>query len=1418
MSAPFDFDVFLSHSSKDKPVIRKLADKLSKDGVRVWLDERIMQPGDSIPLAIKNGLATSRVLAICWSKNYAESEWGQFEANTFLFRDPNNRDRRFVPLRLDDHEIEESLRQYLYIDYRKKAKKEYERLRDHCRPPEAARPIQVEATPTKADGEANRVFSLGHTNAVRSVAFSPSGQHALSGSDDNTVRLWDARRGNCLRVLEGHTAGVNSVAWSADGQAALSGSDDHTVRLWDARTGKCIRVFKGHTGPVWSVAWSADGQEVLSGSDDHTVRLWDARTGRCLVFLLRHAGGVRSVVWSADGQLALSGSADRTLRLWEARTETCVRVLEGHTDRVTSVAWSPDRQQVLSGSDDKTVRVWDTTRGQCIRILEGHAGRVTSVAWSADGQQAVSGSADTTVRLWDATTGQCIRILEGHTDRVTSVAWSPDRQQVLSGSDDKTVRVWDTTTGECLRVMEGHTHNVERLAWSANGQQVLSASDDTTLRLWDLATGCLGVFIGHTGSVWSVAWSMDGQQAISGSADKTLRLWDVRAASCLWIMLGHTGPVTSVAWSPDGQHALSGSLDKTVRLWDARTGKCLRILEGHTDNVWSVGWSRYGQEAISSSADKTIRLWDATTGKCLRVLEGHTGRVESVAWSPDGEQALSGSADNTVRLWNATTGKCLRVLEGHTDRIESVAWSAHGQQALSGSADNTVRLWDTHTGNCLRVLEGHTAIVMSVAWSADGKRVLSAAANGVWRVWDLARGVQATPEYLNYTNAKVLMVGESGVGKTGLSNYLARGIKVEVDKPLPSTDAHQTTRVAKEEWATRLPLPHTSAESRDEQEIWLWDFAGQPDYRLVHRFFMDETALAVLVFNPQSKSIRDDIATWDTDLCRASRRPFKKLLVAGRCDVGGLTIPQTDLETIGAKRGFSAYLETSAASGAGCEELKRHIVESIDWQAIPHRSSPRLYKVLKEEIVRMRDAGQVLLRLDELRQQLQLRLPSESFTPEQLRAVVGLLAGPGLIRELEFGDFVLLQPEWINRYAAAVTRSIRDRVDDMGTIEEEKILKADLKFESMERLPPSQEEIVLLAMRQILVQYGICFAEKTDGGTQLIFPSLYKQERPQQPDHPPLLVSYRVEGNLKEIYATLIAHLYYSKIVENAGFWFLAADFKTAGDGRRLGLKMTPRQEANGEIGIYFDRLIDINTKVAFLRYVDEHLKIKALKIERTRHYVCEECGSPAESATVQRRLADMKSDIICSGCEKNRIVFHDAIEQRFESPEVKEQVRQLDRLTQAALDNESKELILVGEVFSVAGRAGQIFRPTPNSDHGVDGEIEFKNPRGQASGKKIYVQLKSGDSYLRKRKADDVELFEIKKERWAEYWQSLAYDVWLIIRTSDGRIRGMNATDYLRNNASEDEPVKHIVFEAVKFDEVMLLRLRDELVTSAPG
>ena len=104
MPDEFSHDVFLSHSSKDKQIVRDLAERLKKDGIKVWFDEWALKPGDSIPAKIEEGLERSRVLVLCMSANAFGSDWAQLESGTFRFRDPLNKDCGFVPFRLEESE------------------------------------------------------------------------------------------------------------------------------------------------------------------------------------------------------------------------------------------------------------------------------------------------------------------------------------------------------------------------------------------------------------------------------------------------------------------------------------------------------------------------------------------------------------------------------------------------------------------------------------------------------------------------------------------------------------------------------------------------------------------------------------------------------------------------------------------------------------------------------------------------------------------------------------------------------------------------------------------------------------------------------------------------------------------------------------------------------------------------------------------------------------------------------------------------------------------------------------------------------------------------------------------------------------------------------------------------------------------
>ena len=140
-------------------------------------------------------------------------------------------------------------------------------------------------------------------------------------------------------------------------------------------------------------------------------------------------------------------------------------------------------------------------------------------------------------------------------------------------------------------------------------------------------------------------------------------------------------------------------------------------------------------------------------------------------------------------------------------------------------------------------------------------------------------------------------------------------------------------------------------------------------------------------------------------------------------------------------------------------------------------------------------------------------------------------------------------------------------------------------------------------------------------------------------------------------------------------------------------------------------------------------------------------------------------------------------------------------------IDNESKEHALVGDVISTAALAGQLCREFTVSEKRIDMEIDLKDDPGEATGRKLYLQLKSGDSYTRKRKKDGAEVFTIKDERHARYWMAQRFPVLLVIRTSEGEVRWMRIDDYLKRESDKvKKPAKQIVFQGDPFN-VMAVR-----------
>jgi WD40 repeat protein len=460
----FQYDVFLSHNARDKARVRRLAERLKAAGLRVWFDEWVIKPGDDIYLAIERGLEAAAVQVLCLSPAALGSEWVTLERATVLFRDPTNAGRRFIPLLLADCELPDTLRRYKYVDFRKQTQAALDELLAVCRIEAEGVSRAPSAEPAKKpDGKAAK--KPGKTPTKKKPLPEKKAEHA-----EPPAAL--------ERELRGRAGWVTSVAVSPDGTWAASGSRDGKVRIWELETGLRRATLSGHWDEVRSVAITPDGKRILSAAKDSSIRVWHSGSGREQVTLDDHTGVVWSVVALPDDAHALSGGWDNTLRLWDLASGTCVKTLSCGMDLDNNIFGSDVNRaatQVLSGHRDGRIRLWDLDTGHCLATLKGHSEIVSSVQITPDGRFAVSGSTDTTVKKWDLEAESCIGTLEGHGKAVESVAASPDGATIAStGLTDGTARLWDWNSSECLHVIEyEEIRSPNAVAFSPDGSRLV---------------------------------------------------------------------------------------------------------------------------------------------------------------------------------------------------------------------------------------------------------------------------------------------------------------------------------------------------------------------------------------------------------------------------------------------------------------------------------------------------------------------------------------------------------------------------------------------------------------------------------------------------------------------------------------------------------------------------------------------------------------------------------------------------------------------------------------------------------------------------------------------------------------------------------------------------------------------------------
>lgn len=779
-------------------------------------------------------------------------------------------------------------------------------------------------------------------------------------------------------------------------------------------------------------------------------------------------------------------------------------------------------------------------------------------------------------------------------------------------------------------VLRGHLSWITRIAWSPDGAYLASPSADTTIRIWDARNGaCVRTLQGHTSDVSGVAWSPDGKRLASASDDKTIRLWDTASGKHLQTLIGHSERVASVAWSPDGQHLASGSADETIGLWKVDSGKPSHLLHGHTGTVLSVAWSPDSQHLASASNDQTIRIGEATSGNHLLTLKGHTDSVFSVAWSPDGQLLASGSNDRTIRLWEAADGKTLQVLEGHTKGLNFLSYSSNGKLLIS-TAEDGIALWHMDSLELLTTLR-EDYVSKGLASSAFHPRLSILATpdshNTSIRIWELNEALLGqAQESVHYTTAKLVLVGDSGVGKTGLGWRLAHGKFKE----------HASTH-GQQFW----PISQLGLKRKDgtECEAVLWDLAGQHVYRQIHSIFLENVAAALVLFDPSNRQEPlKGVQFWLEQLKGKGQLP-PAVLVGARVDRGAPALSQQELDQFCQRCGIrGGYISTSAKSSEGLEALLEKLRTQIPWEEMTATVTSVTFKRIKDYVLTLKekpDREGVLVSPLLLREQLQATDQDWRFTDAEMMTAVGHLETHGYVAVLHSSageQHILLTSDLLVTLASSIVLLADKHPRELGAVSETELLQGKYPFDELAGLSPAESQILLDAAVLRFLEHNICFRETLGDETLLIFPGLIKQKRPLQDDVPSSDdISYVVRGRVENLYASLVVLLGYTPSFTRINQWQNQAQYEM-GENEICGFRLIEDREGEMEVVLYYGDRLPAHGRTQFQELFEQFLYQRDVEVTRFPPVACPQ-GHRQERATIIKRVREGKRFVHCEEC-----------------------------------------------------------------------------------------------------------------------------------------------------------------------------------------
>ena len=712
---------------------------------------------------------------------------------------------------------------------------------------DAERPEIIEALALNrqkaAEPRHERISLKGESGGmVDKASFSRDGRLALIGySSKKPAEVYSLDDGNLVTALEGHTNLVTSVLLSHDGQMAVTGSSDQTVKVWQAQTGRLLKTFNIYDGffndqqGVNALYLTRDKKKLYTGGLDRVLKEWDLSTGELSGEFPPPDDGMKNTfitaidVDEARGRLVSSDNR-AALRIWDLKTKSCLKVFNVPGKNLFDIKFSKNGRYLLSGDSQEQVILWNLEDGSPVFTKWGHKWRTSRCEYSHDNTFFLTGGWSDGLKLWETAKSRCLRTfskrdpflkihglcLLGEKMPFTFLA-KPGSPGVDKWLFDNTVSPW---------MLSRITSSEEALRYQGQYEEQISHAREA------LTAGRLDLVLDHTDQARNIPGHSRGREALELQGGLYKRL-PVRTLKGGWEVAGikaHEKDIAVVAVSPDGSLVVTGSthLDRTgnVKIWDSRTLELLNTSSRAFLSIANVVFTPDGKQAffvklgqplvlvdvesleIKTTFDKCskfslavtpdgeyvfthgvkgepVKMLEVATGRCIRTFDVPEGAFVQLALTPDGKylHMLPFSPPRRRMIWDVVSGRAIEVkaaegvpdfnftcfrfdqsavlrsnvgfavwdclnggvgkqsnipsTKGVFNEISSMVLSPNQKFALIGSYKSGLQIWDVDNGTHLSTFLGHIHNLTDVATNPDGRFAYSVGLDGLLKKWEL---------------------------------------------------------------------------------------------------------------------------------------------------------------------------------------------------------------------------------------------------------------------------------------------------------------------------------------------------------------------------------------------------------------------------------------------------------------------------------------------------------------------------------------------------------------------------------------------------------------------------------------------------------------------------------------------------------